>query len=195
MNVLICGDSFAADWTVQYPEVVGWPNLLAQQHNVTNVAEAGVSEYKILKQVESANLNKYDATIVVHTSISRVHIEQHPIHQTAGLHKNCDLIYNDLVNAQQKDRVTQAGIDYFKYIFDTEYYKDIYVMFLDRIVKATLRYTTIHVTFFDNPVHYPFGCVNLKSIYDTHPGFANHLSDHGNQQVCTRINQWLKSVS
>ena len=29
MNILICGDSFAADWTVKYAGQ-GWPNLLAQ---------------------------------------------------------------------------------------------------------------------------------------------------------------------
>lgn len=194
MNVLICGDSFAADWTLQHPDVLGWPNLLANDYSVTNIAEAGVSEYKILKQLKSTTLDNYNAVIIVHTSMSRVHIEKHPIH-TNGLHKNCDLIYNDLVNATRKNSVVQAGIDYFKYIFDTEYYKDLYEMLLDRILDTTRRSISLNITFFDNPVHYPFGCVNLKSIHDAHPGFANHLNDQGNELVYKRIDQWLKSVS
>lgn len=193
MKVLLCGDSFATDWTTQYPEVCGWPNLLANQYNITNCAEAGVSEYKILKQVQTPVLENYDAIIIVHTSVSRVHIEQHPIHKS-GLHKNCDLIYNDLANTKSKNKVITTGIDYFKYIFDETYYRDLYEMFLGRIVNATLRHNTLHVTFFDNPVHYPFGCIKLKSIHDTQPGFANHLSDLGNQQIFERIDQWLKSV-
>ena len=28
-NVLICGDSFAADYSPKYPDKLGWPNLLA----------------------------------------------------------------------------------------------------------------------------------------------------------------------
>lgn len=194
MNVLICGDSFAADWTTQHPELVGWPNLLAQQHLVTNVAEAGVSEYKILKQLQTNQLSNYDFILVVHTSVSRVHIQHHPVHHS-GLHKNCDLIYNDLVNAKHKNKVVEAGIDYFKYIFDEKYYSDVYELFLDKIVNTTLRHNTLHVTFFDNPVHYPFGYIKLKDIHDAHPGFANHLSDQGNQQVYERISQCLKNVS
>ena len=46
-NILIIGDSFAADWTVKYPTVVGWPNLLAKNYNVVNLAQAGAGEYKI----------------------------------------------------------------------------------------------------------------------------------------------------
>lgn len=191
MKILICGDSFAADWTTQYPEVFGWPNLLAKQYNVTNCAEAGVSEYKILKQLQANTLDDYDFIIVVHTSVSRVHIETHPLHKD-GLHNNCDLIYNDLVNAKRKNTVVQAGIDYFKYVFDEQYYIDIYEMILDKIVNTTVRHNTLHVTFFDNPAHYPFGCVKLKNIHDTYPGFANHLSDEGNRQVYKRIDQCLK---
>jgi hypothetical protein len=55
MNLLICGDSFAADWTVKYPGE-GWPNLMSKIHNVTNLAQAGCGEYKVLKQLESVNL-------------------------------------------------------------------------------------------------------------------------------------------
>ena len=54
MKILICGDSFAADWTIKYPGQ-GWPNMLSQQYEIVNLAQAGCSEYKILKQLEFTN--------------------------------------------------------------------------------------------------------------------------------------------
>ena len=49
-KILICGDSFAADWSKKY-DGVGWVNMIENEHVVTNIAEAGVSEYKIYKQL------------------------------------------------------------------------------------------------------------------------------------------------
>ena len=48
-KILIAGDSFAADWTVKY-KGEGWVNTLCKDYDVTNVAQAGVSEYKIYNQ-------------------------------------------------------------------------------------------------------------------------------------------------
>ena len=45
MNILICGDSFALDWTVwQEIPYKGWPNLIADSHNVDNVGQSAVSQ-------------------------------------------------------------------------------------------------------------------------------------------------------
>ena len=48
LRILIAGDSFAAEW----PGNNGWVKLLSQKFSVTNVAQAGVGEYKILKQLK-----------------------------------------------------------------------------------------------------------------------------------------------
>jgi hypothetical protein len=48
-KILICGDSFAADWSKKYNSI-GWVNMIENDHIITNIAEAGVSEYKIYKQ-------------------------------------------------------------------------------------------------------------------------------------------------
>ena len=56
MHLLIIGDSFAADWSVKYADKKGWPNFLAEKYSVTNLAQAGCSEYKIKKQLDSVNL-------------------------------------------------------------------------------------------------------------------------------------------
>ena len=64
-KILIAGDSFAA----LYPgERQGWPNLLSEKYNIKNVAQAGISEYKILNQIKSENLNQYDLVIVSYKS-------------------------------------------------------------------------------------------------------------------------------
>ena len=47
MNILIVGDSFAAPSNEKYT----WYNRLSQKHTIKNIAEAGVGEYKILKQI------------------------------------------------------------------------------------------------------------------------------------------------
>jgi hypothetical protein len=96
MKILVIGDSFAADWTVKY-KGFGWTNLLADQFDVTNLAQAGVSEYKIYKQILSiADLSVFDLIIVSHTSPYRVHTRLHPIHTGDLLHNNADLIYSDI---------------------------------------------------------------------------------------------------
>ena len=77
MRVLIAGDSFAADWQVKYPTQAGWPNLLVDKYTVTNIAQAAVSEYKILKQIQSVDLNQYDSIIISHASPNRIHCVKH----------------------------------------------------------------------------------------------------------------------
>ena len=98
-RILVAGDSFAAEW----PTGKGWVHKLAEDNAVNIVAQAGVGEYKILKQLHNVSatdpywVNNYDCVIVCHTSPSRIHTPQHPVHQE-GLHKDCDLIYSDLEN-------------------------------------------------------------------------------------------------
>ena len=43
MKLLILGDSWQADWNVKHNTYPGWPNLLANEFDVTNIAQAGVS--------------------------------------------------------------------------------------------------------------------------------------------------------
>jgi hypothetical protein len=92
-RLLIAGDSFAA----RYPDDQGqgWPLLLRELYEVTNVAQAGVSEYKILKQLQSiSNIGQYNFIVIAHTSPHRVHTRK-SIHNTE-LHKDCDLLLSDV---------------------------------------------------------------------------------------------------
>jgi hypothetical protein len=80
MKILVVGDSFAADWTVKYPCGKGWVNLLAEHHDVTNLAQAGCCEYRILKQLkENYIAGHFDAVIVSHTSPYRLYTRKNPI--------------------------------------------------------------------------------------------------------------------
>jgi hypothetical protein len=117
MKVLIAGDSFAADWRVKYPNQTGWPNLLAEKYDTTNIAQAGVSEYKILKQIQNVDLSKYDSVIISHASPNRVHCLSHPVHSNDTLHKDSDLIYTDLLEQEPTDDV-KIAIEYFKRYFE-----------------------------------------------------------------------------
>jgi len=122
LKILVAGDSFAAEW----PGNSGWVKLLAQEHPVTNVAQAGVSEYKILKQIQNENLQDYDAVIVSHTSPSRVHTLDHPLHKD-GLHKDCDLLWTDIEDRPSLFNPSlKAAKGYFKYHYDDNYYQTIY---------------------------------------------------------------------
>ena len=95
MRILIAGDSFAAKWPANIRNQ-GWPALLADRFEVYNIAQAGVGEYKIYKQLANVELDQFDLVIVSHTSPSRIHTRNHPLHKE-GLHKDCDLIITDLI--------------------------------------------------------------------------------------------------
>lgn len=190
VKILICGDSFAADWTLQHSHLSGWVNLLAEIHDVTNIAQAGVGEYKILKQVRSANLELYDAIIVVHTSPNRVHVEHNPLHGDSVLHKDCDFIFTDIIDSNSKSLVVKAGIDYFKYVFDEQYYADLYDLMYAEIVRVTPASKTLHLSFFKDMQ----SDINLHNVFVKNSGTMNHLNAYGNQQVMNEVTQWLKNV-
>jgi hypothetical protein len=187
MNLLICGDSFAANYQMVHPLANGWVNMLSKKHNIVNLAQCGVSEYKIWKQVKSANIESHDAIIVCHTSPSRVHIKTHPVHKAGTLHDNCDLILQDLEH-NNKNIITQTGIDYFKFIYDHEYYSDVYSLIKKDIIDHCHCRPTIHISFFEDVVDVNF---NFNYIFKNHRGDINHLTETGNAHVFDAVDSIL----
>lgn len=188
-KILIAGDSFAALW----PDTTfGWVNLLDTHYDVTNVAQAGISEYKILKQIESVNINDFDLAIVSHTSPSRIHVKNHPLHKQ-GFHKDCDLIYNDL-----KDRFCVPGSavhtakKWFQYFYDDEYQIDIYKLLREKILSLiTIPYISIsHIEIVKKlsiePIHLDF-----SNMWPQHRGNINHYTEFGNKFLFDKINQQI----
>lgn len=191
MKILITGDSFAAEW----PGEDGWVKQLAKLHDVENLAQAGVGEYKILKQLQSVDFSKYDAVIVSHTSPSRVHVKDHPLHKE-GLHTNCDLIYNDIHDRRSFFNPSlKAAQDYFKYIYDEEYYRDTYLMFREKINSIiTIPYLSIsHLEiakyFIVEDKH-----IDFSTFWSENRGNENHYTPEGNATVLKIILDNLQKI-
>lgn len=190
MKILLAGDSFAADWSVKY-DVQGWPNLLANEYDVTNVAQAGCSEYKILKQLkDQQDFRPYDAIIVSHTSPYRVHTAYHPVHCNDKLHANSDFIYNDV-----KSHNIHSMIEYYEKFFDLEYAKDVHRLLCKEIEYMTYPYPTIHITHFDWSELYPLrGLIDFSKLHKKNRGDANHYNNAGNVAVFEELKQRLSKI-
>jgi len=191
-KILIIGDSFACPWLK--PKYDGWPTLLAKKYNLDNLAEAGVGEYKILKQLrQMSNLDAwwiqtFGLVIVSHTSPSRIHTSNHPVHKK-GLHKNCDLIYNDIMEKSHifNSRLKTAK-NWFKHFYDDDYQKDIYELMRNEIARS-IPIPAIHLDHFS--ISKDFGSekhrIDFCQTWIKHRGIVNHYTEEGNRIVYQRI--------
>jgi hypothetical protein len=192
-NILIIGDSFAADWSTKYKDYLGWPNLLAKQHQVTNLAQAGVSEHKIYRQLLSVkDLTAYDIVIVAHTSPYRVPTKQHPVHSSDILHKDSDLIYTDIEYHAGRlknmfKRSLTAALDFYKYHYDSEFFEDSYWLFRKEINTLLADCKVITLSTFAGCKSTEKHVLDFTDLLNTQPGVINHYSQQGNQQVYNKL--------
>lgn len=188
MKILLVGDSFAADWTVKYKDYKGWPNLLAEKYDVTNLAQAGVGQYKIYKQLQSIEIEKFNVVISSYTSPYRVHTEQHPIHHRDLLHGNCDLLANDIEYFAKNDKGNKSLIaarNYFKYHFDFDYYNTIYEMLVDKCNQLIGNVKHIQIS------NLTYVTKEWDEITTKHKGLINHLSNEGNKVIFEKLIKML----
>jgi lysophospholipase L1-like esterase len=184
-KLLITGDSFAADWSVKY-KGKGWVNMLEDDYEVTNIAQAGVSEYKIFKQLESINHNEFDYILVSHTSAYRIPVVEHPIHSKDILHKNCDLIYSDL-KEHENNKIANIGVKFFENLFDPDYFIFTYNLIIEKIQE---KYPNlINITFFDGFKNEK--TVGFEKIFLNNKGDMNHLNKKGNDIIYKKIKKLL----
>ena len=192
LNILISGDSFAANWANSSS---GWPSLLGLCFNVTNVAQAGVGEYKILKQIKSLDLNKFDLIIVSHTSPFRIHTPAHPI-KRVGLHESCDLIYTDLeANRDDKNESLTTALNWFRYHYDDEYQCDMYDLVRQEINR---RITIPYLCLDHNPITskhaFETNQFDFSDVWAKHRGVVNHYSDQGNTIVFQTVKDQIEKL-
>jgi hypothetical protein len=200
MKLLIAGDSFAANWSVKHKEMLGWPNLLAGKHSVTNVAQAGVSEYRIYKQLVSCQrLNEFDAIIVCHTSPYRLVTRQHPVHYKDTLRPSADLIQSDIeYHAKWHDFITNPALaaakGYFQHHYDIEYHEDIYGMIHKQINSLLENLPTVFVQTILEPraLAHP-DSVDISGL-EIDSNSANHLNSVDNFMVHTMIEDKLIEI-
>jgi hypothetical protein len=181
MKILIAGDSFATVWP---DSPLGWPTLLAKKYDVVNLAQAGIGEYKILKQIESQEINNFDLVIVSHTSPSRLHTNNHPVHKE-GFHKNCDLILNDLVNRSAfRNPSLKAAQEYFKYHYDDEYQIDIYNLIRKQINELiTIPYVSMSHVDIVNTLAIEANHLDFSNLWSKERGGMNHYTVEGNFKI------------
>ena len=188
MNILISGDSFAADWSVKYPNQKGWPNLLAEKFNIKNVAQAGCSQYKIYKQLENEQLKDYDHIIICHTSPFRIPIIKHPIHYNDILHKNCDLLYSDIKEHLDKNIELISICIFFEKYFDFESAIFNHRLICKEIDLLTKSNNTTHISNIDWKDLYQFkDMLNFYNLFRTNRGSVNHYNDNGNIKIYNAI--------
>lgn len=193
-KLLICGDSFAADWTVKV-KGVGWVNLLEQNYKVTNLAQAGCSEYKILKQLQSVDLNRYDLVLVSHTSPYRLYVREHPVHGKDTLHKNSCLLYSDVIEHLPKCPELKPVVEYFDKYFDIEYAEHMHNLLLQEIEElCPLR--TLHIAHIEwKNLHVFENFINFKDVFTKHRGCMNHYTEIGNNIVYDKVLTNLKVMN
>lgn len=188
MKILICGDSFAADWnvgdTLLYP---GWPQIVSNHHEVTNLARAGCSEYKIWLQVSSVDLSKFDRVILFHTSPYRWYVKEHPYLSKSKLHRNSDLIYNDIVNQPPFEDQLVLQIFFEKY-FDLDH-----AVFMHNLLREKIER---HIESASKTV-YTMGLkqksvnFDIQPIFKKYRGYINHLNKDGNCLIADKVLDFL----
>lgn len=191
-KILIAGDSFSCVWPNRGE---GWSVLLSNEYNITNVSQAGVGEYKIFKQVKSANLTDFDLIIVSHTSPSRIHTNNHPIHKS-GFHKDCDLIYNDLENRfSWFNKNLEVSKKWFEFHYDDEYQIDIYRLIREKINSLiNINYISITHTGISSSLSFEKNNIDFSNIWESNRGYVNHYSDHGNKLVYKKIKSEIEKI-
>lgn len=195
MKILIIGDSWAADWSQQHSEYQGWPNILADRYDVTNIAQAGVSQYSIVKQLNSIVPWEYDKIVCSITSPYRVYTPKHPVHQS-GLHANSDLIYTDIehhLTEQPDNKRIQSAIGFYKHHFDTEHAEFVNELIVNHILDQldpNESVITSNIEGNDSLTTEHVYCDGY-SIWQSYPGKINHLSEEGNLLFAESISTLL----
>jgi hypothetical protein len=194
MKILIAGDSFAAKWDGDYP---GWSDLLSKKYSVKNIAQSGIGEYKIMKQIIAENISDYDLVIVSHTSHYRVHTQNHPI-KRIGQHENCDLIFSDLEgNFDKNNESLVTALNWFKYHYDEEYQKDIYKLMRNKIntINELVPYISLDHTDASNTFAIEDHHLDFSSYWKLNRGNVNHYTKEGNEYVFASIVDKIEEVT
>ena len=191
MNILIMGDSWAADWSSKHTDYPGWPNVIAEHTNTVNIAQAGVSQYSICKQLYMVEPEDYDKVIISITSPYRVFTYQHPVHKQ-GLHAASDLIYTDIEHHakthKNNPRLTSAK-EYFEHHFDIDkalFDHKLYVEYCLQRLDPDKTIVTSNIQDNDEFV-IGFNYLDGYDIWQSYPGKINHLSEEGNYLFADRI--------
>jgi hypothetical protein len=190
MKLLICGDSYGYNHRL----LDSWVTKISELGEVTNLSQCGVSEYKILHQLLSVDLDKFEKILILHTSPNRVHVNTNTFYSDSETHKNCDLLFGDVESKKDTDFLANLAYNYFIHIFDLEYYSYIHNLICQDIDQRTKRLPVIHITAFDYTNLYQFDdrLIDFSDIASNHFGDINHLTKTGNMLLYDRLLKIIK---
>jgi hypothetical protein len=184
-KILVAGDSFACDWN----NTTEWWKLL--DHDITNVAKAGVSEYKIVKSL--INLDDYDLAIILHTSPSRIYTTNNRKHTLSKLHRDSCYVIGDIL--ADNSNISEAMHLYIKYFYNEEYVNYTHRLILKDIIRITTNIPTIHSSGFDYTNIYSFDTfVPANDLFNSYRGDSCHLNVAGNIQLASRMNKQINNM-
>jgi hypothetical protein len=189
-RLLIVGDSFSSE---QLSGQHGWPVLLKQDFSLTNLSSPGIGQYKILKKIESIDLDRYDAILISHTSPNRLHAPTNPLYPTGHLYHDSDIIFADAESKLNKAVLAQSMVDYFLHIFDQDYYNFIHECCCERIHSLTAHRQVVHITHFDWSGLYQFpNMINFHKFWLENRGDVAHYTDTANLTIYEDLKMELK---
>lgn len=191
MKLLLCGDSFSYDHTIEHT----WPTRLSKIHTIDNLSQCGCGEYKIKLQLASCDLESYDGVLIFHTSPNRVYYNQLNIMHADNFHQQSDLLFTDVEHHRRTNKLAQIAYDYFVNIFDSDYYSYIHNLICTDIDRTTKQYNVYHFTAFDYTRLYQFNnkLVDLYNVWNHHQGNINHLSQTGHDEFFKKISNTIIS--
>lgn len=190
-NILICGDSFAAE---SLATTDSWTQLLAKDYKIKNVAMAGISEYKILSQLKISNLNRYDLVIISHTSPNRIHTLTNPLYSDKShRYHYSDVLFSDVEDKLGENINADYLYKYFMNVFDFEYYRYVHSCCCSDIDALTTSIKTMHITHFEWDKFYQFENLhNFYSLWCKHKGNINHYDAIANEVIYDSIIMYIK---
>ena len=191
-HILIAGDSFSSD---QLSGAYGWPVLLRQNFQITNISSPGIGEYKILQNLQTTKLSDYDLVLISHTSSNRLHCVVNPLYPAGHLYSKSDIIFADAESKVNQELLAQGIVDYYKYIFDPNYYNFIHTCCCQQIEQLTQGIPTLHITHFEWSNLYPFNnMINFYNFWLNNRGEFAHYTKKANQLIYQQIQQTIQNM-
>jgi hypothetical protein len=195
-KLLLVGPCWSSDWTIKYSGI-GWPNMLSNDFVVTNLSQTGCSEYKIYLQLQSVDIHAFDAIIVTHSTPRVFYVKEHPVHYRDPLHKNSDLVYNDIREASKKDKSLLPIVTFFENYIDLDFMQFIFDTVCEKIDQTLQDFKgkVLHVAHFPDDINYTFPNLIKFDLFPKHRGLLNHYDDQGNSIVYKTLLEKLKETT
>jgi hypothetical protein len=191
-RILIAGDSFSS---IQLSGSHGWPALLQKNFCITNTSFPGIGEYKILQKLQAAELHNYDLILVSHTSPNRLYCTNNPLYPIDHMYSQSDIIFADAESRAAQVPLAASIIDYYKYIFDTDYYKFIHTCCCEKINQLTQSVPALHITHFDWTGLYQFdNMINFHTFWLANRGNFVHYTEEANQIVYEQLRNRIQEM-